>query len=66
MPSNTGEVVRRYRRVLIPEVNSGQLALLIRAAHLVDVKAYSKVQGQPIFAEDLENEILRVAGDLEG
>ena len=66
MPSNTGEVVRRYRRVLIPEVNSGQLALLIRAAHLVDVKTYSKVQGQPIFAEDLENEILRVAGDLEG
>ena len=66
MPSDTGEVVRRYRRVLIPEMNTGQLALLIRAAHLVDATTYSKVQGQPIFAEDLENEILRVSGDLEG
>ena len=65
MPSDTGEVVRRYRRVLIPEMNTGQLALLIRAAHLVDATTYSKVQGQPIFAEDLENEILRVSGDLE-
>ncbi|HEX5903342.1 MAG TPA: 2-oxoacid:acceptor oxidoreductase subunit alpha [Actinomycetota bacterium] len=60
MPSNTGEVVRRYSRVLIPEVNSGQLAMLIRAAHLVDATSYTKVQGQPIFAEDLENEMLRM------
>jgi len=60
MPSNTGEVVRRYSRVLIPEVNTGQLAMLIRAAHLVDATSYAKVQGQPIFAEDLENEMLRM------
>jgi 2-oxoglutarate ferredoxin oxidoreductase subunit alpha len=46
--------------VLIPEVNSGQLAMLIRSAHLVDAKTYSKVQGQPIFAEELESEMLRV------
>jgi 2-oxoglutarate ferredoxin oxidoreductase subunit alpha len=59
MPRDTGEVVRRYPRVLIPEANTGQLALLIRAAFLVDAVSYAKVQGQPIFAEDLENEILR-------
>ncbi|MCI0634248.1 MAG: 2-oxoacid:acceptor oxidoreductase subunit alpha [Actinobacteria bacterium] len=59
-PANTGEVVKRYRNVLIPEMNSGQLAMLIRAEHLVDAISFSKVQGQPIFAEELEQEILRV------
>jgi 2-oxoglutarate ferredoxin oxidoreductase subunit alpha len=63
MPANIGEVVTRYRKVLIPELNSGQLAMLIRAEHLVDARSFSKVQGQPIFAEELENEILRVMSD---
>ncbi|HJS25823.1 MAG TPA: 2-oxoacid:acceptor oxidoreductase subunit alpha [Actinomycetota bacterium] len=66
MPSNTAEVVRRYPRLLIPEMNTGQLAMLIRAEYLVDAATYSKVQGQPIFAEDLENEILRVGWGSEG
>jgi 2-oxoglutarate ferredoxin oxidoreductase subunit alpha len=59
-PSNTGEVVKAYRKVLIPEMNAGQLSLLIRARFLVDTKSYTKVQGIPISAEDLEQEILRV------
>jgi 2-oxoglutarate ferredoxin oxidoreductase subunit alpha len=59
-PSNTGDVVRAYDTVLIPEMNSGQLALLIRAKFLVDARSFTKVQGLPIFAEDLEREITRV------
>jgi len=59
-PTNTGDVVRSYRRVLIPEMNLGQLALLIRGRFLVDAVSYTKVQGLPIFAEELEREILRV------
>ena len=59
-PSNTGEVVKAYPKVLIPEMNLGQLAMLIRAKFLVDAKSFTKVQGLPIFAEDLEEEILRV------
>ncbi|MFB3737650.1 MAG: 2-oxoacid:acceptor oxidoreductase subunit alpha [Candidatus Velamenicoccus archaeovorus] len=59
-PRNTGEVVRAYPKVLIPEMNLGQLAMLIRARFLVDAKTYSKVQGLPIFAEELEDEILKV------
>jgi 2-oxoglutarate ferredoxin oxidoreductase subunit alpha len=59
-PRNTGEVVRRYRTVLIPEMNTGQLAMLIRARYLVDVRSYSKVKGLPFFAEELETEMLRV------
>jgi 2-oxoglutarate ferredoxin oxidoreductase subunit alpha len=59
-PANTGEVVRKYPKVLIPEMNMGQLAALIRAKFLVDAQSYTKVQGLPIFAEELEREIARV------
>jgi 2-oxoglutarate ferredoxin oxidoreductase subunit alpha len=59
-PSNTGEVVRRYPKVLIPEMNLGQLSMLIRARFLVDARGFNKVQGLPIVAEELEQEILRV------
>lgn len=59
-PKNTGEVLRAYEQVLIPEMNTGQLALLVRARYLVDAKTYSKVQGVPIFAEELEEAILEV------
>jgi 2-oxoglutarate ferredoxin oxidoreductase subunit alpha len=54
MPANTGSVVTRYRKVLIPELNAGQLALLIRGRHLVDARSFSKIQGLPIWADDLE------------
>ncbi len=59
-PANIEEVVRAYPKILIPEMNSGQLALLVRARFLVDATSYAKVQGLPIFAEDLEQEILKV------
>ena len=59
-PANTEDVVRAYRKVLIPEMNMGQLATLIRARYLVDAESYTKVQGLPIFAEELEHEITRV------
>ena len=59
-PPNTEELVRRYPKVLIPELNLGQLALLIRGRYLVDARSLSKVQGQPIFTEELEAEILKV------
>ena len=59
-PANTGEVVHRYPKVLIPEMNLGQLSLLIRARFLVDARGFNKVQGLPIVAEELEQEILRV------
>ena len=59
-PADTGEVVRRYPKVLIPEMNLGQLSLLIRARFLVDARGFNKVQGLPIVAEELEQEIMRV------
>ena len=58
LPKNTGDVVRSYAKVLIPEMNTGQLLKMIRAEFLVDAFGYHKVQGQPIFAEEMEDEIL--------
>ncbi len=50
LPANTGDVLRSFERVLVPELNSGQLAMLLRSRFLVDVESYAKIQGQPLFA----------------
>ncbi len=52
-PANIAEVLRRYDRVLIPEMNLGQLALLIRGKFLVDAISYNQVRGLPFKAEEL-------------
>lgn len=52
-PANTGEVLRRYDRVLVPELNLGQLALLLRGKFLVDVASYTQLRGLPFQTEDL-------------
>jgi 2-oxoglutarate/2-oxoacid ferredoxin oxidoreductase subunit alpha len=57
MPSNTEEVVRHYPKVLIPEINEGQLAMLVRAKFLVDARSFSRVQGRPIWADELDQAI---------
>ena len=62
LPSNIEEVLRRYPRVLLPEMNLGQLAMILRARFLIDVESFTKVQGQPIHAHEVEDEILRRLG----
>ncbi|GLW65903.1 2-oxoglutarate ferredoxin oxidoreductase subunit alpha [Actinomadura rubrobrunea] len=52
-PANTAEVLRSYDKVLVPEINLGQLALLLRARYLVDVIGYNRVRGLPFKAEEL-------------
>ncbi|MFI6577730.1 2-oxoacid:acceptor oxidoreductase subunit alpha [Nocardiopsis sp. NPDC050513] len=52
-PADLGEVLRRYDRVVVPEINLGQLALLLRGRYLVDVIGYNKVRGLPFRAEEL-------------
>ncbi len=58
MPANTGDVLRSFTRVLVPEMNSGQLSLVLRAEFLVDIESYCKVQGQPLFATEIEQAIV--------
>jgi 2-oxoglutarate ferredoxin oxidoreductase subunit alpha len=48
LPANLGDVLRSYRRVVVPEMNLGQLAFLLRSRYLVDVESYSRVRGLPI------------------
>ena len=52
-PANLAEVLARYERVIIPEMNLGQLAMLIRARYLVDAISHTKVQGKPFKAVEL-------------
>ncbi|MFW6598928.1 2-oxoacid:acceptor oxidoreductase subunit alpha [Propionibacteriaceae bacterium Y2011] len=60
-PANLGDVLRSYERVIVPEMNLGQLAMLLRAKYLVDVHSYARVRGLPIslseLALDLQTEI---------
>ncbi|GAA3472291.1 2-oxoacid:acceptor oxidoreductase subunit alpha [Nonomuraea roseola] len=53
LPANTGEVLKSYDKVLLPEINLGQLALLLRAKFLVDIISYNRVRGLPFKAEEL-------------
>jgi 2-oxoglutarate ferredoxin oxidoreductase subunit alpha len=63
-PENTGEVVRAFRRVLIPELNLGQLLLLIRSRYLVDAVGYNKVRGKPFRISEIEAEAERLLAEL--
>lgn len=62
-PANLGDVVGRYDKVLVPEVNLGQLSKLLRADFLVDAQSLSKVQGVPFRAAEIETAIVNL---LEG
>ncbi len=60
-PSDLGQVLARYDKVLVPEMNLGQLALLVRAKYLVDAIGYNKVRGLPFKADELASVIEEVA-----
>jgi 2-oxoglutarate ferredoxin oxidoreductase subunit alpha len=57
LPRNTGAVLRRYAKVLVPELNGGQLRLLLRAAFLVDAVGLNKMQGRPFLVGEVEQGI---------
>jgi 2-oxoglutarate ferredoxin oxidoreductase subunit alpha len=61
-PANTEKVVRSYRRVLIPEVNLGQLLMLIRAQFLIDAEGYDRVRGKPFTIAEIVTQADRLLG----
>ena len=63
-PANLDEVLHRYRRVIVPEMNTGQLAMLLRAKFLVDVQSVSRVRGLPISSVDLCDELVAACGQV--
>jgi 2-oxoglutarate ferredoxin oxidoreductase subunit alpha len=63
-PPNLGEVLRGYQRVIVPEMNLGQLALLLRAKYLVDVQSYNQVRGLPFTSTELANVVTEATVNL--
>jgi 2-oxoglutarate/2-oxoacid ferredoxin oxidoreductase subunit alpha len=62
-PANTEDVLRNYRRVLIPEVNLGQLLMLVRAKYLIDAVGYDRVRGKPFRIAEIVTEAVRILGE---
>jgi 2-oxoglutarate ferredoxin oxidoreductase subunit alpha len=65
-PANLGEVLRRYDRVLIPEMNLGQLRMLVRSQFLVDAIGLNRVRGLPFKAEELAEAIIELLDEGVG
>jgi 2-oxoglutarate ferredoxin oxidoreductase subunit alpha len=61
-PTNTEKVLRSYRKVLIPEVNLGQLLMLIRAQFLIDAEGYDRVRGKPFRIAEIVEQAERILG----
>lgn len=66
LPEDLGDVLRRYRQIVVPEMNTGQFAMLLRSKYLIDVKTISRVRGLPISPVDLCDELCRHCGDSKG
>jgi 2-oxoglutarate ferredoxin oxidoreductase subunit alpha len=62
LPSNLGEVIKRYKKVLVPELNMGQLLWVLRAKFLVDAQGLNKIQGRPFKHAELEQKIEEMLG----
>jgi 2-oxoglutarate ferredoxin oxidoreductase subunit alpha len=60
LPSDLGGILARYRRVLVPEMNLGQLVRLLRAEYLVDAIGFNKVQGRPFKVSEITNRCLKL------
>jgi 2-oxoglutarate ferredoxin oxidoreductase subunit alpha len=58
LPDDLGEVMGRFKKVIVPELNLGQLALILRAKYLIDVLSYGKVQGKPFKVSELTEKFL--------
>lgn len=57
LPANLGDLMRRFERVLVPELNMGQLRMLLRSEYLVDCIGFNKVQGKPFAVSELIQQI---------
>jgi 2-oxoglutarate/2-oxoacid ferredoxin oxidoreductase subunit alpha len=64
LPANLGEVLKRYKRVVVPEMNLGQLLWVLRAKYLIDAEGLNKVQGKPFMQHEIEAKIEEVLGEV--
>jgi 2-oxoglutarate ferredoxin oxidoreductase subunit alpha len=57
LPPDLGQILRQYERILVPEINSGQLVRILRAEYLVDAVGFNRVRGLPLSTEELREAI---------
>ncbi|HEY4951067.1 MAG TPA: 2-oxoacid:acceptor oxidoreductase subunit alpha [Candidatus Acidoferrales bacterium] len=57
LPRNLGDILKRYKKILVPEMNMGQLSMILRAKFLVDAESYGKIQGKPFKQSEIEAKI---------
>jgi 2-oxoglutarate ferredoxin oxidoreductase subunit alpha len=62
MPKNLGDIIHSFKKILIPELNLGQLAFIIRAKYLVPVYQLNKIQGLPFRSSEIEKKIYELLG----
>jgi 2-oxoglutarate ferredoxin oxidoreductase subunit alpha len=66
LPPDLGQILRQYRRVLVPEINSGQLVRVLRAEYLVDAVGFNRVRGLPLATQDIRDAITQILEDKRG
>jgi 2-oxoglutarate ferredoxin oxidoreductase subunit alpha len=65
LPRNLGELLGRFKKVVLPEMNKGQLCMMLRSRYLVDVQSYSKVDGQPFKSQEVLDHLQGVLAAME-
>jgi len=61
-PKNLGEILYRFKNILVPEINNGQLVRLLRSKYLVPAVGFNKIRGLPLMTEEIEEKILEING----
>ncbi len=62
-PKNLGDLMLKFQKILVPELNSGQLAMILRSKFLIDIGGLNKVEGQPFSTQEVYNKITEMAGN---
>ena len=63
LPNDLGDIIKRFKKVLVPEINAGQLVHVLRSRYLVDAISYGKLQGLPFFTSEIEDKIDEILGE---
>jgi 2-oxoglutarate ferredoxin oxidoreductase subunit alpha len=66
LPKNTANILKNFKKILIPEINLGQLAKIIKSEFLVDVIQFNEIRGLPFKAVEIENKIREILGGNNG
>ena len=61
-PRNLGEVLKKFKQILVPEMNLGQLIKLLKSEYLVGCEPLNKIQGLPFKAKEIENKVIEMLG----